>query len=108
MPRLSEKFFESIKVLNNYRNLYHAESSSTEQYKVANAINDILPEFCRLIESDAEPVVRCRDCRFGTESQQEPKDYFVRCIQNPFYPEHFHKNHYCGFGAKKDKEADQE
>lgn len=55
--RLIEKFSESIKVLNDYRNLYHAESSSTEQYKVANAINDILPEFCRLIESDAEPVV---------------------------------------------------
>lgn len=55
--RLIEKFFESIKVLNDYRNLYHAESSSTEQYKVANAINDILPEFCRLIESDTEPVV---------------------------------------------------
>lgn len=54
--RLIEKFSESIKVLNDYRNLYHAESSSTEQYKVANAINDILPEFCRLIESDAEPV----------------------------------------------------
>lgn len=53
---------------------------------------------------DAEPVVKCRDCRYGTESKQEPKDYFVRCIHNPFYPEHFHKNHYCGFGAKKDKE----
>lgn len=35
--RLIEKFSESIKVLNDYRNLYHAESSSTEQYKVANA-----------------------------------------------------------------------
>ncbi len=55
--RLIEKFSESIKVLNDYRNLYHAESSSTEQYKVAIAINNILPEFCRLIESDAEPVV---------------------------------------------------
>lgn len=55
--RLIEKFSESIKVLNDYRNLYHAESSSTEQYKVANAINDILPEFCRLIENDAEPIV---------------------------------------------------
>lgn len=53
---------------------------------------------------DTEPVVKCRDCRYGTESKQEPKDYFVRCIHNPFYPEHFHKNHYCGFGEKKDKE----
>lgn len=60
--RLIEKFSESIKVLNDYRNLYHAESSSTEQYKVANAINDILPKFCELIENDAEPVVRCKDC----------------------------------------------
>lgn len=55
---------------------------------------------------DAVPVVRCKNCRFGTQSKQEPKDHFVRCIHNPFYPEHFHKNHYCGFGAKKDKEAE--
>jgi len=54
---------------------------------------------------DAEPVVHCKDCRFGTQSKQEPKDYFVRCIHNPFHPEHFHKNHYCGFGAKMDEEA---
>lgn len=53
---------------------------------------------------DVEPVVRCKDCRYGTQSKQEPKDYFVRCIQNPFYPEHFHKNHYCGFGAKMNEE----
>ncbi|WP_454969172.1 hypothetical protein [Eubacterium sp.] len=54
MAKLIEKFSESIKVLNDYRNLYHAESSSTEQYKIANAINDILPEFCRLVKSEAE------------------------------------------------------
>lgn len=53
---------------------------------------------------DAEPVVRCKDCRYGTQSKQEPKDYFVRCICNPFYPEHFLKNHYCGFGSKMDEE----
>lgn len=53
---------------------------------------------------DAELVVRCKDCRFGTQSKQEPKEHFVRCIHNPFYPEHFHKNHYCGFGLKKEEE----
>lgn len=55
--RLIEKFSESIKVLNDYRNRYHAESSGTEKCEVANAINDILPKFCELIENDAEPVV---------------------------------------------------
>lgn len=95
-----DKFSESIKALNDYRNLYHAESSSTEQYKVANAINDILPKFCELIENDAEPVVhghwihntddftpkkRCSYCGYnkpvvaGENIEQEPDDYCNNC-----------------------------
>lgn len=95
--RLIEKFSESIKVLNDYRNLYHAESSSTEQYKVANAINDILPEFCRLIESDAEPVVRCKDCKYFMKYNGGPmcNRGLITAVK---------ENHYCGYGAKMDEE----
>lgn len=67
--RLIDKFAKSIKILNDYRNKYHAEPSGTEEYEVAYAINDILPNFCNLIENideqpsvDAEPVIRCKDC----------------------------------------------
>lgn len=52
-----DKFQKSIKVLNDYRNKYHTESTSTEEYEVANAINDILPKFCRYITSDVAPVI---------------------------------------------------
>ena len=50
------KLEKSIKVLNDYRNMYHAEPSGTEKYEVANAINDILPEFCRLVENNKEDI----------------------------------------------------
>lgn len=101
MQRLIEKFSESIKVLNDYRNLYHAESSSTEQYRVANAINDILPKFCELIENNSEPVVRCKDCR-----------YFMRYKGRPMCNKGLitavAENHYCGYGAKMNEEQECE
>lgn len=90
---------EALELIDDYKK----SISMTAKTEVAvSAIEDIVRFICPTI--DAEPVIRCKDCRFGTQSKQEPKDYFVRCIQNPFYPEHFHKNHYCGFGLKKDEE----
>lgn len=107
MTRLIEKFSKSIKVLNDYRNLYHAESSSTEQYKVANAINDILPEFCRLIESDAEPVVRCKDCKYHIEHKYSPT--FYKCKQVSFLKGRLVSSKFgCVLGAKMDEEQECE
>lgn len=102
MQRLIEKFSESIKVLNDYRNLYHAESSSTEQYRVANTINDILPKFCELIENNSEPVVRCKDCKHSV--LQELYGVLRWCCKLEDLRQFVDENHYCGYGAKKDEE----
>lgn len=105
--RLIEKFSESIKVLNDYRNLYHAESSSTEQYKVANAINDILPKFCELIENDAEPVVRCDNCKCSIVNGGDCDSVLVNIRRN-YITETNEFVHlyleYCSNGVKMDEE----
>lgn len=102
--QLIEKFSESIKVLNDYRNLYHAESSSTERYKVANAINDILPEFCRLIENDAEPIVRCKDCKYLLKRNMLCLHKRNRVFNTGL---NVYENHYCSYGAKMDEEQEE-
>ena len=43
----------SIEKLNAFRNYYYAEGDNTEAGIIANAINDILPEYVRLKESAA-------------------------------------------------------
>lgn len=45
MTKEEEKAFE---ILNFYRNCHYADSSATESYLMADAINTILPEFIRL------------------------------------------------------------
>ena len=41
------KNMTAAEILNYYRNLYYAEAQVTERGIVANAINDILPEYAR-------------------------------------------------------------
>lgn len=117
--RLIEKCSESIKVLNDYRNLYHAESSSTEQYierdalidhfkncidevKNANGCTDDFEICLKAVQNqptiDAEPVVRCKDCRY--------REYIAgRMFCSKVYSLRVEENHYCGYGAKMDEEA---
>lgn len=45
---MTDRETKAVEVLNFYRNCHYADSSATESYKLANAINDILPEFVRL------------------------------------------------------------
>lgn len=108
-----DKFSESIKVLNDYRNLYHAETTSTEQYKVANAINDILPEFCRLIESDAEPVVHGHwerhYCFTDICNKEHIYGYHCSNCGKGWIEAQPERNNYCGWcGAKMDEEQECE
>ena len=52
MPNSNDKFKSAIEVLNNFRNKYYSDTSGTEKYVVANAINEILPTFCKLTDSN--------------------------------------------------------
>ena len=99
--RLIEKFSESIKVLNDYRNLYRAESSS----------NDILPKFCELIENDAEPVVRCDNCKCSIVNGGDCDSVLVNIRRNHITEtnEFVHLYlEYCSNGIKMDEEAKNE
>ena len=44
-----EKLLEAAEVLNHYRNRHYNESSATEEYKLAQAINDVLPTLAQVI-----------------------------------------------------------
>ena len=44
-----EKLVEAAEVLNHYRNRHYNESSATEEYKLAQAINNVLPTLARVI-----------------------------------------------------------
>lgn len=39
---------EALDFLNYYRNCHYTDSSDTEEYKLAQAINSILPDYCAL------------------------------------------------------------
>lgn len=90
--RLIEKFSESIKVLNDYRNLYHAESSSTEQYKVANAINDILSDYiknclkidsdCCLLDEDKRTIILALEKQIPKKPEQGTTNAFIYVCPN--------------------------
>lgn len=45
----------AVEKLNHYRNYYHADGDNTEAGVIANAINEILPEYVRL-KADATTV----------------------------------------------------
>ena len=45
----------AVEKLNHYRNYYHADGDNTEAGVIANAINEILPEYVRL-KADATAV----------------------------------------------------
>ena len=49
---------------------------------------------------DAEPVVRCRDCGYRNKEYSETFCEVLGRLTND--------NFYCKYGAKKDKEAEQE
>ena len=44
----------AIEKLNYYRNYYHADGDNTEAGVIANAINEILPEYVRLKEAETK------------------------------------------------------
>lgn len=55
---------EAINILNLYRNRHYSDSSISESYKIANAINVILPEYIRLNkihQKEKEPCKFCED-----------------------------------------------
>ena len=44
-----EKLVAAAEVLNYYRNCHYNDSSTTEEYKLAQAINDVLPTLAQVI-----------------------------------------------------------
>lgn len=76
-----DDFHDSIKLLNKYRNFHYNAPLGTEENDLANAINDILPTFCKLIEDidqrqadwimDGSKHCHCTRCGFrrNTETQ---------------------------------------
>ena len=76
-------------VLNYYRNLYHAESQSTEHGIVANALNDILP---RMIVPP---------CKVG-DTVYQPSYKFTKCSAYDYAPRFIEDSSCFGCGAKCD------
>lgn len=69
-----DRIQKAIDELNFYRNLFYKESSTTERGIIANAINDILPEFIKLYNTkedvtgvwyyvDNEKQLECSRCK---------------------------------------------
>lgn len=57
---------------------------------------------------DAEPVVRCKDCKYFTNNIADEnlrKNFCDRIQVNCFHP--VMENDYCSYGAKMDKETEQ-
>lgn len=46
---LEKKFIEAMLELNFFRNRYYADSSTSRNYKLAQAINTVLPVFAKII-----------------------------------------------------------
>ena len=56
---MAGKFFShdvALKILNFYRNYYHAEDNNTVEGILAHAINEILPIYCMLAKIDLEQI----------------------------------------------------
>lgn len=60
---------------------------------------DILDE-CKTIE--AEPVVRCKDCKFNYANQMPSGDECQLCVELPIS-----KDFYCAYGEKTDEVEDE-
>ena len=93
-------------ILNWYRNLYHAESTSTERGIMANAINDL---FMSLRESDKKQIPMAVK-REGYDEQDWV--YCPRCLEmigsNESINDMFYdrKNHvYCEYCGQRLKET---
>ena len=50
IPVMPDNIKQALPTLNFYRNRFYNAPSGTEEYELANAINDILPLLSRLIE----------------------------------------------------------
>lgn len=58
---------------------------------------------------DAEPVVRCKNCKYFTNNIADEnlrKNFCDRIQVNCFHP--VKENDFCSYGAKMDEEAEQE
>lgn len=65
---------------------------------------------------DAVPVVRCKDCVYGTDRTEDFQEEDERWdVVNPIdcmmyssdgIPDFFPKDNYCGFGERRDDEID--
>ena len=54
----------AVEKLNHYRNYYHADGDNTEAGVIANAINEILPEYVRMKENAAiDPMAIIKKAR---------------------------------------------
>lgn len=110
---------ENISILNAFRNKYYADGNNTENGIVANAINDILPDYVKLkgvrvakniilsecetgvSVEDVQEVVRCKNCRFF-DQYDEAKYYFDGlCVVRNCETD---KEEFCSYGSKRDDE----
>ena len=47
---MNKEIESALEILNFYRNLHYADSSGTEEKELADAINVVLPRFCKMME----------------------------------------------------------
>lgn len=68
--------------------------------------NDTVNHFLDLVDLsptiDAEPVVRCKDCKYSV--LQELYGVLRWCCKLEDLRQFVDENHYCGYGAKMDEE----
>lgn len=63
------KNMTSMEIVNLYRNKYYNDGNNTEQGVVANAINDILPHYVRMLAEKAGVVNHDFDKRISTMAE---------------------------------------
>lgn len=77
----------------------HRQKETLEQWSMRIAIENYVDEMPTV---DAEPVVRCRDCRhFELQDLSNPKHNTQWCVINGFNPQGMD---YCSYGERMDGE----
>lgn len=75
----------AFEILNYYRNCHYMDDSNTESGILANAINEILPEYSRLKIADSDIICPdAKECLYCVSSKiADGSDRILTCYNHP-------------------------